>query len=61
MRSEQEVNRAIDRYADTVTRLKAMGKSLADAYSEYSAGNDTVAAGLIAGSIQTFQVTVKLE
>ncbi|MGN0872867.1 MAG: hypothetical protein ACI4UV_16910 [Victivallales bacterium] len=47
--------------ADTVTRLKAMGKSLADAYSEYSAGNDTVAAGLIAGSIQTFQVTVKLE
>ena len=47
--------------ADTVTRLKAMGKSLADAYSEYSAGNDTVAAGLIAGSIQTFQVTVNLE
>ena len=47
--------------ADTVTRLKAMGKSLEDAYSEYSAGNDTVAAGLIAGSIQTFQVTVNLE
>lgn len=47
--------------ADTVTRLKAMGKSLEEAYSEYSAGNDTVAAGLIAGSIQTFQVTVNLE
>ena len=47
--------------ADTVTRLKAMGKSLAKAYSEYSAGDDTVAAGLIAGSIQTFQVTVNLE
>lgn len=47
--------------ADTVTRLKAMGKSLAEAYSEYSAGDDTVAAGLIAGSIQTFQVTVNLE
>ncbi len=47
--------------ADTVTRLKAMGKSLEEAYSEYSAGDDTVAAGLIAGSIQTFQVTVNLE
>lgn len=47
--------------ADVVTRLKAMGKNLEDAYSEYGSGSDSVAAGLIAESIQTFQVTVNLE
>ena len=47
--------------ADTVTRLKAMGKSFEVAYADYYHGHDTVAAGLIAGSIQTFQGTVNLE